>query len=231
MRSICRIALDSQASWPIQPDVQPRRDAATDFAPTQRIIRMLGDSRPDRRRRGRPGKRDLGRGQERGHHHVTLRVEVLSGTGARLAGARPAQDRVVRQGCTPVGPPAPRSGHPCMLLGDSEGATYQAPHHSRIDPRLEYGRPGRPRGGTPCLRVPVRSCHHRSQAPRQPSRPFYRIAPTPYLMHLLVVIAIHELIIPKIRVIWPAGVVIAVVTYLGIGVSICVAWLFHIRRA
>jgi peptidoglycan/LPS O-acetylase OafA/YrhL len=48
-----------------------------------------------------------------------------------------------------------------------------------------------------------------------------------YLTHVLVVVAIHELVVPRIRSAWPADVVIAVVTSLAIGVSVCLAWLFH----
>jgi peptidoglycan/LPS O-acetylase OafA/YrhL len=48
-----------------------------------------------------------------------------------------------------------------------------------------------------------------------------------YLTHVLVVVAIHELVVPRIRSTWPAGVVIAVVTSLAIGVSVCLAWFFY----
>src|SRR5204863_10186387 len=48
-----------------------------------------------------------------------------------------------------------------------------------------------------------------------------------YLTHVLVVVAIHELVVPSIRSMWPAGVVTAVVTCLAIGASVCLAWLFH----
>jgi peptidoglycan/LPS O-acetylase OafA/YrhL len=37
----------------------------------------------------------------------------------------------------------------------------------------------------------------------------------------------QELLVPRIRVTWPAGVVIAVVTTLGIAVSVALAWLFY----
>ena len=61
-------------------------------------------------------------------------------------------------------------------------------------------------------------------------RPFLwvgRISYSLYLTHVLVVVAIHELIVPKIRSTWPPGVVIAVVTCLAIGVSVCLAWPFY----
>lgn len=48
-----------------------------------------------------------------------------------------------------------------------------------------------------------------------------------YLTHVLVVVTIHELVVPQIRSTWPAGVVTAIVTSLAIGVSIGLAWLFH----
>jgi peptidoglycan/LPS O-acetylase OafA/YrhL len=61
-------------------------------------------------------------------------------------------------------------------------------------------------------------------------RPFLwvgKISYSLYLTHVLVVIGIHELVVPTIWTIWPAGVVIAVVTSLAIGVSVGVAWLFY----
>jgi peptidoglycan/LPS O-acetylase OafA/YrhL len=61
-------------------------------------------------------------------------------------------------------------------------------------------------------------------------RPFLwvgRISYSLYLTHVLAVVAIHELVVPKIRSTWPASVMIAVVTSLAIGVSVCLAWLFH----
>jgi peptidoglycan/LPS O-acetylase OafA/YrhL len=66
-------------------------------------------------------------------------------------------------------------------------------------------------------------------------RPFLwvgKISYSLYLTHVLVVVAIHELVVPRIRSAWPANVVIAVVTSLAIGVSVCLAWLFysHVER-
>jgi peptidoglycan/LPS O-acetylase OafA/YrhL len=61
-------------------------------------------------------------------------------------------------------------------------------------------------------------------------RPFLwvgRISYSLYLTHVLVVVSIHELVVPRIRSTWPASVVIAVVTSLAIGVSVCLAWLFY----
>lgn len=53
-----------------------------------------------------------------------------------------------------------------------------------------------------------------------------------YLTHVLVVVAIHELLVPRIRAMWPAGAVIVVVTSLAIGASIGLAWLLytHVER-
>jgi peptidoglycan/LPS O-acetylase OafA/YrhL len=48
-----------------------------------------------------------------------------------------------------------------------------------------------------------------------------------YLVHVLIVIMIHELVVPEIRAAWPASAVIAVVTSLAIGASIGCAWILH----
>jgi peptidoglycan/LPS O-acetylase OafA/YrhL len=61
-------------------------------------------------------------------------------------------------------------------------------------------------------------------------RPFLwvgRISYSLYLVHVLVVVAIDELVVPRIRATWPAAAVIAVATLLAIGVSMCLAWLLY----
>jgi peptidoglycan/LPS O-acetylase OafA/YrhL len=61
-------------------------------------------------------------------------------------------------------------------------------------------------------------------------RPFLwvgKISYSLYLVHVLVVVAIHELVVPRIRATWPAGAVIAAVTFLAIGVSMGLAWLLY----
>lgn len=61
-------------------------------------------------------------------------------------------------------------------------------------------------------------------------RPFLwvgKISYSLYLTHIIVAVSIQELLVPRIRATWPAGVVIAVVTTLGIAVSVALAWLFY----
>lgn len=61
-------------------------------------------------------------------------------------------------------------------------------------------------------------------------RPFLwvgKISYSLYLVHVLVAVTIQELVVPGIRAALPAGAVIAVVTSLAVGVSICFAWLLY----